>query len=829
MTHPLWQRRLLLAAIGLFALALVGATLISSVHWIQKPFPGFFLHENRTVGPYFLPGWSGEAEGLRSLDQIVGVNGTAVRQRADLYELVRNYPAGFPMRYQLIRNGQPLELTIRTMTLSWKDWLLSFGVYVVIGIAFLGIGAAPYYFRASSPAALPLCLMVLAVFVWFQTTFDFVTLGVLPKEMRIFGLTLTPAAAVHLALLLKTGKPMGRSHPGCLVLIYGVALTIGWLNSLTFSGNIESWIYVFRATYLFTCVGALIFLGVIWSALHQPLPDLERSRLRVMLAGAFLGFLIPTVSTVLTSSFEWPIPYNLALVPTVFFPLSVAYALLKYSLFDLGNVLKVALSRIALTALLLAMYGMVVFLLDSWVGIYDKGPLVPFLFSLLVVLLFNPLLGWIEAAVDRYIYRQEYEPAEVQKEVSLFLRSLASPPTLASGFIRLVTDRMGIKTASLAYRPKEATGYFTAASDGVEQNSAAVSDAVQLLSDSRGSPYYHGISRGEVTTNPLFRKNREAILGIFNRTRSELLMPLIFQHDIRGFVSFGARRSLTEYSAEDLRLLVTLTDQLALSLENGRLYEESVKAYNTADASNKKLIEMDQVKKHFVANICHELRTPVSTIIGFSEVLLDPSFTGDPRDMLNRLVNNGQELARLMDNLLNFSRMEADTIYTQVERIKLNEILKALEMMTQRLIRERPIEFRINMESPIEIIESDGQKLQQILAQLLTNAVKFTQKGKIEVSVRTVPHRGGESMEIAVADTGIGIDKKNYAIIFEEFRQLDGSSTRQYGGTGVGLSLCQKLARALGGDISVTSELGIGSVFRLLLPLVPQQRASGTA
>jgi signal transduction histidine kinase len=150
-------------------------------------------------------------------------------------------------------------------------------------------------------------------------------------------------------------------------------------------------------------------------------------------------------------------------------------------------------------------------------------------------------------------------------------------------------------------------------------------------------------------------------------------------------------------------------------------------------------------------------------------------------------------------------------------------------MMTQRLIRERPIEFRINMESPIETIESDGQKLQQILAQLLTNAVKFTQKGKIEVSVRTVSNRGGESVEIAVADTGIGIDKESYEVIFEEFRQLDGSSTRQYGGTGVGLSLCQKLARALGGNISVTSELGIGSIFRVLLPLVPQQTASGMA
>ena len=226
------------------------------------------------------------------------------------------------------------------MTLSLHDWFLSFGVYVVMGIAFLIIGVAPYYFHASSPAAVPLCFMVMAVFVWFEATFDFMTAGVLPKELRIFALTFTPSAAVHLALLLKTGKPLRRSHPVYLVFIYGIALLLGGLNSLTFFGRSETWIYVFRAGYVFTCVGALAFLAVIWSALRGSLSDLERSRLRVMFVGALLGFLLPTLSTVLTSSFQLAIPYNVALVPTVFFPLSVAYALLKYSLFDLGNALK---------------------------------------------------------------------------------------------------------------------------------------------------------------------------------------------------------------------------------------------------------------------------------------------------------------------------------------------------------------------------------------------------------------------------------------------------------------------------------------------------------
>ncbi|HXV79912.1 MAG TPA: ATP-binding protein [Candidatus Binatia bacterium] len=825
-----WQRQLLLATMGLIALLLVGGTLVASFQWIARPFPGFFLHENLTVGPYFLPNWSAERAGMRALDRVLAVNGRALKERSELYDWVRSAPPGSVFQYRVLRDSQSLEFAVPSMTLSLHDWFLSFGVYVVMGIAFLIIGVAPYYFHASSPAALPLCFMVMAVFAWFQTTFDFMTAGALPKELRIFALTFTPSAALHLALLLKTGQPLRRSHPVILVCLYGVSLALGALNSLTFFGRLETWIYVFRVGYIFTCVGALIFLGIIGSALRRPLPDLERSRLRVMFAGALLGFLLPTLSTVLTSSFRLAIPYNVALVPTIFFPLSVAYALLKYSLFDLGNALKVGLSRIALTAFLLAMYAVVVVLLGPWAGIYDNDPLVPLFFSVLVVLFFNPLLRWIEAAVNRYIYRQDYDPAEVQEEISLFLRSLASPAALATAFVQRVRERMGIETASLAYRPKESEEPLWVATEGVERPSADLAEAVRVLAMDQNKPYHHGLSRGEVTTNPLFREKRATLLALFDQWKTELLLPLVFERQVRGFVSFGPKQSRREYSAEDLRLLVILTDQLALSLENGRLYEESVQAQAKAEATNKQLIEMDRVKKEFVANICHEVRTPVSTIIGYAEVLLlNPHLQGETRDVLDRLVNNGQELAQLMDNLMNFSRMEGNVSSAQFEMVQLKEILFGLEMMTQRLIRERPIQFGITVESAIDTIESDPQKLQQILVQLLTNALKFTEKGRIDLTIQAINENGKDFLKIAVADTGIGIKREDQEVIFEDFRQLDGSSTRQYGGTGLGLGLAKKLAAALGGTIQVWSEVGIGSIFSLLIPVKGSSTATNKA
>ncbi len=817
MGHRSWQRYSLLALTGLFGVLLIGESFLSSGRWINRPFPGFFVHENLTVGAYFVPGWSGAEAGLQALDRVVSVAGNPLRDRAALYEFVRRAPVGTPIRYQIRRGAVTREYTVATMVFSFRDWLLSFGIYWIIGLAFLLIGVAPYFYRASSPVALPLCFMVLAVFVWFQTTFDFMTEAMLPKELRIFALALTPSAAIHLALLLRGAGAEPSPRPRVLALLYGVGLALGLLNSVTYFGPLEIWISNFRAGYLYVCVGAAGFLLITGGALRRSQSDLDRSRLRVMFVGALLGFLLPALAALATSAYSIEIPYNLALVPTIFFPIAVAYALLKYSLFDLGNALRVGLSRIGLLTLLVALYAVIAYVVAPGLGDYAQNPLVAIFFSVLVVVLFNPLLRWLEGVVDRYIFRQEYDPAALQAEISLYLRTLNPAAALARGFLERIRAPLGIAGAAIIYRAKDAAEPLLVA-DGsmpVDSGAAPIENLAQVW---RGA-VFRAVTRAEAASDPRYQENRAAVLEAFRRWTAELLLPLVYEREVRGALALGAKRSGGEYSAEDFRLLAHLSEQLALSLENGRLYEASIEAYRRVETSNRKLIEMDRVKKDFVANICHELRTPVSTIIGYSEILREWDVSGRQREMLDRMINNGQELSGLMDNLMNFSRMEADGPSAQFEIVRLREILTGLELMTQRLIRERPIEFGVHVESSIEIIESDGQKLQQILVQLLTNALKFTERGKIDLSMRERAEGGAHFLEIAVADTGIGIRREDQEVIFEDFRQLDGSSTRPYGGTGLGLGLCRKLAAALGGELRLSSEVGVGSEFQLLLPV----------
>ncbi|MCH8055630.1 MAG: hypothetical protein IH857_05700 [Deltaproteobacteria bacterium] len=825
MNLQIWRRRGLLAVVGFLAFLMVTYTLIASFQWINRPFPGFFLYGNSTVGPYSLPQWSGKREGLKFLDHVIAVQGKPITHPKALYDLVRRYPAGHQFQYTVEKRGKPFQLMIPSMKFSFHDWLLSFGIYLLTGTGFLAIGVIPFYLRSTSPAAAPLFFMVSAIFLWFTTTFDSMATQMLPKELRIFAFTLTPSAGIHLGLLFTKGRDEHKGHRLYLSLIYGLSILLGLFYSFTFYGPLEVWHWALRVGYGYSCLAALLFLGLLWIALRHPKSDLERSRLRVVLIGAILGFFLPTLGTVLTSFFYWEVPYNLLLIPTVFFPLSVAYALLKYRLFDLSNILKVGLTRGALTGVLLLIYVLVVSLLSVSVGVYEKDPLVPIFFAVFVVLVFNPLLRWIEGVVDRYIYRKEYDPIRLQSEVSLLLRCLSRPQAIAEKYLKLVTDRVRIKGGLLFFRPQDQENYFEVSLDGETNGRKEMPHDLSMLWIHHFGTGKKGISRDEVESDPVYQEDHGEFLRIFSEFKSEILIPIIFEEAILGFVSLEKKRSGREYSADDFRLLCNLTDQLALSLVNGLLFEESEKAkekyrllYDQSQAMNKRLIESDKLKKQFVANISHELRTPISTILGYAEVLLDPGFPGDARVILERVVTNGQDLSQLIDSLLDFSRVETGAVEARLRMVKVRELFQLLEMMAQRVIKKRPIRFRVHIGSQMDVIETDPKKLQQLLMHLLTNALKFTERGEIVLEIKPVFERGDPLVEISVSDTGIGINEQDQEIIFEEFRQLDGSSTRRYGGTGLGLGLCKKLAQSLGGRIEVESEIGRGSKFSLILP-----------
>jgi signal transduction histidine kinase len=246
--------------------------------------------------------------------------------------------------------------------------------------------------------------------------------------------------------------------------------------------------------------------------------------------------------------------------------------------------------------------------------------------------------------------------------------------------------------------------------------------------------------------------------------------------------------------------------------------QELEKQQQQIQMQNFKLSETSQLKSHFLATMSHELRTPMNAIIGFSQILLRPKFgqlTHQQTDMVERILNNGKNLLMLLNEVLDFSKLEVGRLDLKAERFDLSKIINIAvsEMRSLADAKNLSLLVQTNLQNPF--VFNDPVRIKQILINLLSNAIKFTESGEIWVEVQELP---ANRVTIIVGDTGIGIASRDFKRIFEAFRQVDQSITRKYPGTGLGLAIVDSLVQMMGGKIFLESKLGIGSIFKIELP-----------
>ncbi len=246
--------------------------------------------------------------------------------------------------------------------------------------------------------------------------------------------------------------------------------------------------------------------------------------------------------------------------------------------------------------------------------------------------------------------------------------------------------------------------------------------------------------------------------------------------------------------------------------------EDSLRA---EEFKNKKLQQLDKLKDEFLANTSHELRTPLNGIIGIAESLIDGA-TGELPETtqanLLMIMVSGKRLATLVNDILDFSKLKHQQLALQLKPVGLREIVDVVLTLSQPLVLNKPVQL-INAISPdLPLAQADENRLQQILHNLLGNAIKFTENGQVEISAKVVNRR----LELVVSDTGIGIEEDHFDRIFESFEQAEGSTARMYGGTGLGLAVTKQLVQLHGGEIWVKSTLDEGSQFFFTLPIAEE-------
>ena len=273
------------------------------------------------------------------------------------------------------------------------------------------------------------------------------------------------------------------------------------------------------------------------------------------------------------------------------------------------------------------------------------------------------------------------------------------------------------------------------------------------------------------------------------------------------------RLQVRPFTDREIALVSTFADQAAIAIENVRLFDE-------IQEKNRQLADASQNKSQFLSSMSHELRTPLNAIIGLTEMLVTNTArfgTEKALEPLRRVNAAGTHLLNLINEILDLSKIEAGKLDLNPEPVDLTRLIDEVVGTAGQLAEKNKNRLIVEAHENLGALTTDSMRLKQILLNLLSNACKFTKEGGVTLRVHNVAD-GREWVELAVADSGIGMTADQQAKLFQDFTQADSLTARRYGGTGLGLAISRKLARMMGGDVTVASEPGKGSVFTVRLP-----------
>jgi signal transduction histidine kinase len=501
--------------------------------------------------------------------------------------------------------------------------------------------------------------------------------------------------------------------------------------------------------------------------------------------------------------------YPMGIPANMVFALMLGTSIVRYRLFDVN----VAVKKSAVYLLVWGVLTSVLVAAESYADLDQVNPLWIILpLGFVMTMLVSPIGQRLEEWIERVMFSRRrgcYETLlDLSKRMGAILDFGRLMETLVHGLVRgvplthcvlMIYDAQ--RSAFVVYREDASVG---------ERSTVA-----PIRIDSRIVQWLNQTGRvlvkEEAKLNPEIAAYFEAAENELDAIKAALIVPLKIEGKLTGILLVGEKLSGDIFVDQELEVLAVLANQVAISLENARLYEE-------LSETNAELMQASRLKSQFLASMSHELRTPLNSIIGFSKVLLnrfDGELTERQETYIRSVHNSGAHLLQLINGILDFSRIEAGKLEMIPEEVDLHELIDECIESSMPLARGK--QMKVEKSVPLELppLSGDRTKIKQILLNLLSNAIKFTGQGRVLVSVVAEP----DAVRVSVADTGIGIREDDLARLFEPFQQLDNPVVRSAGGTGLGLAISKKFVELHGGRIWAESRENQGSTFHFTLPL----------